>query len=56
MVGAQNAGKSSLINALTGHTGGAQAKKAPVTASAMPGTTVGCIQLNGTELSNKSSF
>ena len=48
--GRSNVGKSSLINALTGHKGGAQAKKAPVTASAMPGTTVGCIQLHGASL------
>eukprot|EP00242_Pyramimonas_sp_CCMP2087_P010112 CAMPEP_0198205970 /NCGR_PEP_ID=MMETSP1445-20131203/9494_1 /TAXON_ID=36898 /ORGANISM="Pyramimonas sp., Strain CCMP2087" /LENGTH=627 /DNA_ID=CAMNT_0043878475 /DNA_START=46 /DNA_END=1929 /DNA_ORIENTATION=+ len=46
VVGAQNAGKSSLINALTGHKGGNMATKAHVTAAALPGTTVGCIQLN----------
>jgi ribosome biogenesis GTPase A len=49
VVGAQNAGKSSLINAMqkavkVGRTGG---KKAEVTAAPMPGTTLGVVPVSG---------
>ena len=47
MVGAQNAGKSSLINSLSGHKGGAKARDAPLTAAPLPGTTIGCVELPG---------
>lgn len=47
VVGAQNAGKSSLINSLMGHKGGAKAKFAPLTAAPLPGTTIGCVELPG---------
>jgi len=45
VVGAQNAGKSSLINAMCGHKGGSKARNAPLTAAPLPGTTIGCVEL-----------
>eukprot|EP00854_Cymbomonas_tetramitiformis_P013837 gene13837-16352_t len=44
-----NAGKSSLINAMSGYRGGTKSNKllarAPVTASTMPGTTIGVVEV-----------
>ncbi|KAK3233815.1 hypothetical protein CYMTET_55909, partial [Cymbomonas tetramitiformis] len=49
VMGAQNAGKSSLINAMSGYRGGTKSNKllarAPVTASTMPGTTIGVVEV-----------
>ncbi|KAK3259263.1 hypothetical protein CYMTET_31733 [Cymbomonas tetramitiformis] len=45
----ENAGKSSLINAMSGYRGGTKSNKllarAPVTASTMPGTTIGVVEV-----------
>lgn len=53
MVGAQNAGKSSLINALKDVAGSRKAT-ADLTTAALPGTTLGTTQVHGLPLRGKS--
>lgn len=47
VVGAQNAGKSTLVNALLSHYGAPPSAQPPVTASHVAGTTVGLVRLPG---------
>ena len=48
VIGAQNAGKSSVINALKHDTDGGPGRKAPqVTEAPVPGTTIGIVRLEG---------
>lgn len=53
VVGAQNAGKSSLINALKREAGTLECT-APLTTAALPGTTLGMIPVEGIPLMAKS--
>jgi 50S ribosome-binding GTPase len=53
VIGAQNAGKSSLLNALRWQAGSAE-RTAPLTTAALPGTTLALLQVDGLPLLGKS--